>query len=313
MKHFCRSLPTRPGPRLLRLTSESSSKSTILHAARPSPVFTVPHHHRPFTMSADVLAPQEVVYSTNSDRPPMPSDVATGEHTAQKTDAYLDTKLLAPGYGADQVLEKCRKRAHEAGIPEIAVSPQQGQLLSILAKSVGASKILEIGTLWGYSTVFLARSLPKHGQIDTLEIDPLHAKISNQTFIDADLYPFPKIHIGKAVDTLKGLSPPGEAEGLKDAGYDFVFIDADKGNIPEYFQQALRLSRKGALIFIDNAIRGGRITSEYRSNTHEDANIAGLRKFYDWAEKDNGKTVLLSGTQTVGAKHWDGFVLATKL
>jgi predicted O-methyltransferase YrrM len=126
--------------------------------------------------------------------------------------------------------------------------------------------------------------------------------VSSQTFIDADLYPFPKIHIGPALDTLKKLTPPGSVEKQPDAGYDLVFIDADKERIHEYFQESLRLTRKGGLIVVDNAVRGGRIA---REQVQGDLDVTGLRKFYDWIEQDRGETVLASGIQTVGAKVWE--------
>ena len=153
-----------------------------------------------------------------------------------------------------------------------------------------------------YSTAFLTRALPHHGQIDTLELSPKHAEIASQTFLDADLYPFPKIYVGPALDTLKTLQPPGSAEGLPDAGYDLVFIDADKERIPEYFQESLRLTRKGGIIIVDNAIRGGRIVKDQDDGGPD---VKGLRTLYDWIEQDKGKTVMASGIQTVGAKSWE--------
>ena len=112
------------------------------------------------------------------------------------------------------------------------------------------------------------------------------------------MYPFPKIHIGSAVDVLGKLTLPGIPG---EEGYDFVFIDADKGNIPTYFKESLRLTRKGGLILVDNAIRRGRITDgEEKSD-----DVIGLRRLYDWIEADNGKTVLASGIQTVGVKSWE--------
>ena len=146
----------------------------------------------------------------------------------------------------------------------------------MLAKGIGATRILEIGTLWGwvtaprraelmsrYSTSFLTKVLPAHGQIDTLEVSPVHAKVAQAFFLDADLYPFPKVHIGPALQTLRSAAfanPPGTEESLPEdqRGYDLVFIDADKENIAEYFAEALRLTRKGGTIVVDNVIRGGR-------------------------------------------------------
>ena len=144
--------------------------------------------------------------------------------------------------------------------------------------------------------------MPSYGQIDTLEISEKHAAVASETFLDADLFPFPKIHIGPALDTLKTLSPPGSAEKLPEAGYDLVFIDADKERIYEYFQESLRLTRKGGLIVVDNAVRQGRIA---RDQEKEGKDVSGLRKLYDWIEADKGKSVMASGIQTVGAKSWE--------
>ena len=147
----------------------------------------------------------------------------------------------------------------------------QGQFLSVLAKGMGASRILEIGTLWGwvgltttlsdsYSTCFLARALPRHGHLDTLELSPVHAKVAQSVWVDADVYPFPTLHLGPALDTLSKMRPPGTDEGLPEEqrGYDLAFVDADKENIAAYFQECVRLVRKGGIILVDNAIRGGR-------------------------------------------------------
>jgi len=246
--------------------------------------------------------------------PPAPE----GAITAAEADAYLESKLNLPGFADDPALARGRARAMEAGVPDIAVSPMQGQFLSVLVKGIGATRVLEIGTLWGYSTSFFSKALPPHGQIDTLEFAPLHAKIANETFLDADLYPFPKVHVGAAMDLLtdpKGpfAQPPGTEEGLpvEQRGYDFVFIDANKDQIHEYFQEAIRLTRKGGIIYVDNAVRNGRIARA--GNDQPSIDVEGLRKMYDWVQQDAGKTVLVSGMQTVGAKSWDGFAIAYKL
>ncbi|OCF43993.1 hypothetical protein I317_02099 [Kwoniella heveanensis CBS 569] len=225
------------------------------------------------------------------------ADATTSSPTASAVDAYLNSKILHPSFGADESLARGLQRADEEGLPRIAVSPQQGQFLSVLAKSIGAERILEIGTLGGYSTSFLAKALPFHGRIDTLELEPKHAKVAQANFLDSDLYPFPQIIIGLALQSLKKLSQPEEG------AYDLVFIDANKDQILEYFLEALRLTRTGGVIVVDNAIRQGKIILE--NNTNEDINVSGLRKLYDWVEKDQGKTVLMSAIQTVGGKSWE--------
>lgn len=164
------------------------------------------------------------------------------------------------------MLDKWYKRSMEEGVPDIGVSPMQGQFLSVLAKGMGAEKILEVGTLWGWAT-FLP---PNRAGISlirqkTLELSPLRARLANELFLDADLYPFPKVHVGSALDLLRDKAGPfanplGSEEGLPLAkrGYDLVFIDADKERTFEYFMEAVRLTRKGGIILLDNAVRGGR-------------------------------------------------------
>ncbi|KAI9637553.1 S-adenosyl-L-methionine-dependent methyltransferase [Dioszegia hungarica] len=254
-------------------------------------------------------------------RPHFPPDSSSEESstlTAAKTDKYLESRLSHMEYAADPSLARGQERANAAGMPKISVSPMQGQFLSVLARGMRAEKILEIGTLAGYSTTFLARSLPSHGRIDTLEFSPLHARIAQENFIDSDLYPFPTIHIGPALDILRDpngafASPPGTEEGLPvdERGYDLCFIDADKGGYYGYWLECLRLTRKGGMIILDNAIQDGRITLD--KNVEGQHDVSGLRKVYDWVKEDGGKTVLMSGIQTVGGKHWDGFAIAVKL
>ncbi|WWD19203.1 hypothetical protein CI109_103661 [Kwoniella shandongensis] len=230
----------------------------------------------------------------------VPPDVADRENpdlTAAKVDAYLASKLLHPDIGGDPSLERGQERADEAGMPQIAVSAMQGQFLTVLARAMKAERILEIGTLAGYSTSFLSKALPPHGQLDTLELSPLHAKVAQQNFLDSDLFPFPTIHIGPALDTLRKMKQPEEG------GYDLVFIDADKERILDYFLEALRLTRKGGVVLVDNAVRRGRIALEV--NDEPSVDVTGLRKLYDWVEQDGGKTVLMSAIQTVGAKYWE--------
>ncbi|WRT68557.1 uncharacterized protein IL334_005534 [Kwoniella shivajii] len=225
--------------------------------------------------------------------------------TAAQVDEYLSSKILHPYYGGDQSLEKTQTRANDNDIPQIQVSPLQGQFLSVLVKSINAERVLEIGTLAGYSTSFLSKALPSHGRIDTLELNPHHARVAQENFLESDLFPFPKIHIGPALDTLKKLKIPEEGP------YDLVFIDANKDQILDYFLESLGLVRKGGVIVVDNAVRRGKIIPSAQNDP--DTNVEGLRKLYDWIEKDKGETVLSTGIQTVGSKQWDGFVIATKL
>ncbi|KAK6910817.1 hypothetical protein I203_104850 [Kwoniella mangroviensis CBS 8507] len=229
--------------------------------------------------------------STNS------TQVESQEPTPADVDTYLTSKILHPSYGNDPTLEEGLTRARENDLPEIQVSPLQGQFLSVLVKSIGAERVLEIGTLGGYSTTFLSKSLPPHGQIDTLELSPHHAKVAQENFLASDLYPFPRIHIDPGLDTLKKLKVPEEGP------YDFVFIDANKDQIKDYFIESLRVVRKGGVVVVDNAIRNGKIHPESIADPTKE--VQGLRALYDWIEQDDGKTVLSSGIQTVGSKGWE--------
>ncbi|KAI9637554.1 O-methyltransferase-domain-containing protein [Dioszegia hungarica] len=171
---------------------------------------------------------------------------------------------LHPDYAAEPSIARGLKRAVDAGIENMAVSAMQGQFLSVLARGIKAEKVLEIGTLAGYSTTFLARSLPSHGRLDTIQSDPLHAETARRNFIDSALIPLPTVHVGNALELLRDpkgafANPPGTSEGLPadERGYDLCFIDADKTNYFGYWIEYLRLTRKGGLVVIDNAIQDG--------------------------------------------------------
>ncbi|TYJ53956.1 hypothetical protein B9479_005361 [Cryptococcus floricola] len=217
--------------------------------------------------------------------------------TAGHVDAYLSPKLLHPSFGAHPALPSFQTKARAARLPPISVSPLQGQFLSILALSIGAERILELGTLAGHSTALLSKALPEHGQIDTLEVNARHAAVAQRNFEDAGLVPFPTIHTGPALETLRNMDKP---EG---GAYDLIFIDADKEGTVEYVKEGLRLLRKGGVIVVDNAVLHGTIAL---SRKEEPSSIVeGMRRLYDWIEEDAGKTVLANVTQTVGARSWE--------
>ena len=211
-----------------------------------------------------------------------------------KVDDYICDRLLP----ADAVLEAALKANAAAGLPQIDVSAAQGKFLHMLARMVGARRILEIGTLGGYSTIWLARALPAEGRLISLEADALHAKVARENIVRAGLADRVEIRIGKALDTL----PSVEADKI--GPFDFVFIDADKPNNPEYLKWALKLARSGAVIVCDNVIRDGAVAD---AATH-DASALGARKLFDLIGAEPRLTA--TALQTVGAKGWDGFAIA---
>lgn len=203
-------------------------------------------------------------------------------------DAYLVEALLAPDPALDQALAD----SHAAGLPAINVAPNQGKLLMLLAQMVGARRILEIGTLGGYSTIWLGRALPADGELITLEYDPKHAEVARRNIARAGLAAQVEVKVGAAIDTLPSLTGP----------FDVCFIDADKASNPDYFTWALRLSRPGAVIVVDNVVREGRVV-----DADGDANIQGIRRMNAMIAAE--PRVSASAVQTVGSKGWDGFCL----
>lgn len=208
-----------------------------------------------------------------------------------QVDTYLAERLLPK----DPVLHAVLAANAAAGLPSIDVSPLQGQFLSLLARIAQARAILEIGTLGGYSTICLARSLPEGGRLVTLEADPHHAEVARANLAQAGLGALVELYEGRALDTLP------ELEG---GPFDFIFIDADKGSNPEYLRWALRLGRPGTVIVCDNIVRQGRVTDA--GSTAPD--VVGTRKLLDLIGAEPRLTA--SALQTVGAKGWDGFVVA---
>ncbi len=210
-----------------------------------------------------------------------------------EVDAYIVEKLLSPDDPLNQALDAALARNRQAGLPAIDVSPAQGKLLHLLARLAGARKILEIGTLGGYSTIWLARALPDDGRIVTLEFSPVHAAVARENIFAAGQGGKLDLRIGPALEALPAL----EREG---AVFDFIFIDADKANNPAYLQWALRLARVGAVIVVDNVVRGGRVLDAASA----DPDIVGTRKFFDLAGSEKRWTA--TAIQTVGMKGWDG-------
>ncbi|MFF5917300.1 O-methyltransferase [Streptomyces flavochromogenes] len=209
-------------------------------------------------------------------------------------DAYF-TETIAP---ADEALTAALSASTAAGLPEIAVAPNQGKLLHLLARMQGARNILEIGTLGGYSTIWLARALPADGRLITLEYDPAHADVARANLAHAGLDKIVEVRTGAALDSL----PQLEAEGV--GPFDLVFIDADKVNNPRYVEWALKLSRPGTVIVVDNVVRGGRITTP----APDDPAITGTRELFDLVAAE--PRLDATAIQTVGTKGYDGLLLA---
>lgn len=216
--------------------------------------------------------------------------VRTSEAAWAAVDDYATDHLLAD---ADPVFAEILAANTAAGLPSIDVSPTQGKFLNLLVSMIGARRILEIGTLGGYSTVWMAKALPVDGRITTLEYSPRHAEVAKANFTRAGVADRVDIRVGPALDTLPSLTGP----------FDLVFIDADKPNNSNYLDWALRLSRAGTVIVLDNVVRNGGVVREGSG----DANIEGARGAFELL-KDNSR-IEATALQTVGTKGWDGFII----
>jgi predicted O-methyltransferase YrrM len=206
-------------------------------------------------------------------------------------DEYI-TSFLVP---ADDALDGAQEASRAAGLPPISVSAAQGKFLHLLARIHGARRILEVGTLGGYSTIWLARALPPGGRVVTLEFDPKHADVARANIARAGLSDVVEVRVGRAIDTL-----PTLAGG---APFDLIFIDADKPSTTDYFQWALKLSRTGTVIVVDNVVRGGKVVT-----SPEDKDAEGMRTFM--AALGAERRVSATAVQTVGTKGYDGFAIA---
>jgi predicted O-methyltransferase YrrM len=217
----------------------------------------------------------------------MPSDKWTA------VDTYINDTLL----GGDAAMEAVLQASTAADLPAIAVSPSQGRFLFILAKAIGAKRILELGTLGGYSAVWLARALPSDGRLVTVEFAARHAEVARRNFERAGVSHLIELKLGAALEVL----PQLEAE--RRAPFDFVFIDADKVHYPEYLDWALRLTRPGGLIVADNVVREGSVIDA----ASEDPSVQAVRRFMDRLEAN--RQVASTVIQTVGVKGYDGFAI----
>ena len=214
--------------------------------------------------------------------------------TWDAVDEYVERRLVRD----DDALDSALRASVEAGLPPIAVTPSQGKLLHLLARSIGARRILEIGTLGGYSAIWLARALPADGSLVTLESDPRNAEVAAANIARAELDELVEIRVAPALDTLPLLADAGAPP------FDFVFIDADKWHTPDYFEWALKLARPGALIVADNVIRDGALVDE----ANDTPDVLGSRHLHELLAEE--PRVSATTIQTVGAKGYDGFTLA---
>lgn len=210
----------------------------------------------------------------------------------------VDDYITSSVVGHDPMLEEALERSAAAGLPAISVSPPQGKLLFLLARAMRARRILELGTLGGYSTIWLARALPRGGRVVTLELEPTHAAVARDNLKRANLARRVDIRVGPALETLDTLI----ADAVKP--FDLIFIDADKPRIPEYYERALALSHPGSVIIVDNVVRDGKLADA----SSDDANVQGVRAFHDLLA--HHERVSATTIQTVGTKGYDGFTLA---
>jgi predicted O-methyltransferase YrrM len=200
--------------------------------------------------------------------------------------------------GEDQALEDALRRSEEAGLPPIAVTPSQGRLLNLLVRIHRSERVLELGTLGGYSTIWIARGLPPGGLVLTLELSPAYAEVARGNIERAGLADRVEVRVGPASESLARIREAGEGP------FDTVFIDADKASTPEYFEHALELTRPGSLIVADNVVRGGALADP----DTDDAGARGMRRFLEMAGAE--PRVTATTIQTVGSKGYDGFTLA---
>jgi len=204
------------------------------------------------------------------------------------------TQHLLP---ADDVLRAVLETNVAEGLPPIAVTPPQGKLLHLLARASGARRILEIGTLGAYSTIWLARALEPGGRLITLEIDPHHGEVARRNLERAKLADRVEIRIGRASDLLDAMYGVVEP-------FDFVFIDADKSSTPDYYQWSLKMTRPGGVIIVDNVVRNGKVADA----SSDDEDIKGIRRMTEWLATQ--PRVSATAIQTVGGKSYDGFLMA---
>lgn len=207
-----------------------------------------------------------------------------------EVDEYIEETIV----GSDDALQAALDTSVSEGLPAIAVSPAQGKFLNLVARMIHARSVLEIGTLGAYSTIWLARALPKDGRLISLEVNAHHADVARKNIERAGLSSIAEVRVGAALETLPTLSGP----------FDVFFIDADKVNIPEYFRWSIDLGRSGSVIIVDNVVRDGALADP---NTKDEA-VMGVRRLHEMLR--NEPRVTATTIQTVGVKGYDGFTIA---
>jgi predicted O-methyltransferase YrrM len=211
-------------------------------------------------------------------------------------DQYISDRLVFQDAALDAALEK----SHAAGLPAINVAPNQGKFLHLLARIRGAKSILEVGTLGGYSTIWLARALPADGHLISLEIDPKNAEVARENLAHAGVLNA-EVRVGRAVDSMKKLHDENHGP------FDLIFIDADKPSNPDYFAWSLKLTKSGSVIVVDNVVRGGKVIDDKSG----DPSVEGVRRLNDLIASE--PRVSATAIQTVGIKGYDGFAIALVL
>ena len=237
--------------------------------------------------------PADLSWSNKANRLAIMNDPMTQERWTA-VDRYIRDLLVPP----DPALDAALRASAAAGLPPINVSPNQGKLLMLLAQLQGARNVLEIGTLGGYSTIWLGRGLSQGGRLITLEADPKHAELARGNIARAGLAEVVEVILGRAIDTLPQLAATGRGP------FDLIFIDADKPSLPDYFAWSLKLSRPGSVIVIDNVIRHGTVIDA--ASTAPD--VQGARRMNEMMAAE--KRVTATAIQTVGSKGYDGFAIA---
>jgi predicted O-methyltransferase YrrM len=209
-----------------------------------------------------------------------------------QVDDYIEETII----GSDDALQASLDTSAAEGLPAIAVSAAQGKFLHLLARLIHARSILEIGTLGAYSTIWLARALPKDGRLISLEVNAHHADVARKNIARAGLSSIAEVRVGAALDTLPALRSEGP--------FDLFFIDADKANIPDYFRWSIDLGQSGSVIIVDNVVRDGALADANST----DESVIGVRRLHDFIR--NEPRVTATTIQTVGMKGYDGFTMA---